>query len=590
LTKIEVLTKITAIIPTYNEESNIKRALDSVGFADEIIVIDSFSTDDTVSIVKKTSATLLQREFDNFSNQKNFAISKASNDWIFLLDADEIAPKELQDEVLKIASSKESFSAYYIYRNYFFKKTRIRFSGWRRDKVIRLFKKDECRYEGKVHEQIETKGKIGFLSNKINHFSYHSYNRYKSKLKKYGRLQAEELMIQGKIITPYHLILKPFIRFFIQFIIQFGFLDGYRGFVISWLHAFGVWRRYIEVLNLKYSKKEKINSIENFDTLKKEKEVSIIIVNYKSWKHLELCLEALAKIKEDKFSFEVLIVDNKSDDGKLKEFSTRYAEFKFIENSGNNGFANGCNTGALNSVGENLLFLNPDAIASQKAISLMLQKLKANLNFGIVSCNQINDSGFYEDSDRIFPELFTLFGFTRALYRNFARKTKEDEQLVFPNWVSGSVVFISREWFQKINGWNEDYWMYYEDVDLSKKVRDAGGEVALVKDAEIIHNHGGASRINIKTASITKTEVLISKHVYISNHFSGLKQFIMLTLVVLSNVITKTILAILGIVFFFIPKLKLNLYLFLEMMKYYYHSLRKGSWLSSRSMNLPFKD
>ena len=82
------MTKITAIIPTYNEESNIQRALDSVDFADEIIVIDSFSIDRTIEIVESSNAILLQRTFDDFSNQKNFAISKASNDWVFLLDGD----------------------------------------------------------------------------------------------------------------------------------------------------------------------------------------------------------------------------------------------------------------------------------------------------------------------------------------------------------------------------------------------------------------------------------------------------------------------------------------------------------------------
>lgn len=592
MTKNEGLTKITAIIPTFNEESNIEKALESVQFADEVIVIDSYSTDRTVEIVEKSNAKLIQREFDNFSNQKNYAISKATNDWIFLLDADEVASEALQVEVLETVKLKENFSAYYIYRNFYFKDKRLKFSGWKRDKVIRLFKKEESKYLGKVHEQIETTGKVGFLSNKIDHYSYQNYSRYTSKLKKYGRLQAEEILVEGKIITPYHIIFKPFIRFFIQFFIQFGFLDGYRGFVISWVHAYGVWRRYIEVLKLKFTKRGVTNPINKIDEVTITKDISIVIVNYKSWKHLSECLDSLSLIDETDFTFEVIVVDNNSNDGKLEEYSKQYSQFKFIENSGNNGFANGCNQGALNAFGDYFLFLNPDAIASKEAISAMYKELKENANYGIVSCNQLNNHGSYEDSNRIFPDLMTLFGLTRAIFRAFVKKSKSNEKhkLIFPNWVSGSVVFISRSWFQKIQGWNEDYWMYYEDVDLSKKVRNYGGEVVLVKDAEIIHNHGGASRINIKTASITKTEVLISKHVYIYNHFKGFKRFLMLLLVVVNNIIVKFILAILGLLFFFIPKLKLNLYLFSEMIAYYYHSLKKGTWLSSRSMNLPFKE
>ena len=507
------MTKITAIIPTFNEESNIQRALESVSFADEIIVVDSFSTDRTVAIVKESNAILLQRKFDDFSNQKNFAIEKSSNEWFFLLDADERIPNNLKTEIQEAITTVNSFNAYYVYRNFFFKNKKLSYSGWRRDKVIRLFKKDSCKYEGKVHEKISTKGEVGFLKGKLNHYSYKNYNQYKKKLKNYAKLQAQELLEKGLFVTPYHLFLKPIIRFFIQFIIQFGFLDGVKGLVISWVHAFGVWRRYLEVLNLKYRKVKIIKSpIENFDANNADKEVSIIIVNYKSWKHLKNCLDAITHFKQDNFSFEVVVVDNKSEDGKLKEFSEKYSQFKFVENSGNNGFANGCNLGAIQSVGKNMLFLNPDTIANENVIDEMITCLNANENYGIVSCNQLNNNGSFENIDRIFPGILTLFGITRAFYRLLAKETKQDEERIFPDWVSGSVVFISRKWFQKINGWNEDYWMYSEDVDLSKKVRDANGEIVLLKNVNIIHNHGGASRINIGTSKITKSEVLISKN------------------------------------------------------------------------------
>lgn len=584
--------KITAIIPTYNEESDIQRALDSVKFADEIIVIDSYSIDKTVEIVKKSSAILLQREFDNFSNQKNFAIDKASNDWIFLLDADETVPERLKIEIVDTINSATKYDAFFIYRSYFFKDKRLKYSGWQRDKVIRLFKKATCKYKGKVHEEITTDGKISFLKEKLDHYSYKNYNRYKNKLRKYAKLQAEELLIKGKIITPYHLFVKPFVRFFIQYIIQLGFVDGKNGFIISWLHAFGVWRRYVEVLNLKYnsSSRSKKNPIQKFEVTTSEEDISIIIVNYKSWKHLSDCLDALKNFKKNKFSFEVIVVDNFSNDGLLNEFLKKYSEFTFIENSGNNGFANGCNLGALNSVGNHLLFLNPDTIADEKTIYFMLKKASSNPEYGIVSCNQVNSNGSSEKIDRLFPSPLTLFGLLRVFFRSFSKNTKENKKLIFPDWVSGSVILISRKWFQKVNGWDEDYWMYYEDVDLSKKVRGEGGEVVLLKNKSIIHNHGGSSRINLKTAAITKTEVLISKHVYIHNHFNGALKFVMFFGLIFVNIIFKFILALIGIIFFFIPKLKLNLYLFIEMVKYYYHTLKKGSWLSSRSMNLPFKN
>lgn len=319
-------------------------------------------------------------------------------------------------------------------------------------------------------------------------------------------------------------------------------------------------------------------------------DISIVIVNYKSWKHLKNCLESLESINNTLFSFEVIVVDNCSEDEQLIEFVQAFPNVHFKVNSGNNGFANGCNFGAQNAQGEYLLFLNPDTIANQKALEQMFEFAKKNPSVGIISCRQKKPNGNFEKDMRFFPSFFTLFGWLRALHelfnrRKFEAKKESNEKVLYPDWVSGSLVFISRNWFDAINGWNEDYWMYFEDVDLSKKVRVANGKVALLKDADIVHNHGGASRINFKTMSLTKTEVLISKHVYIKNHFQGLEYFLSQLLLIFSNLIGKLILSFLGIFLFFIPKMRLEQYIFARIFKYYIRSLTKGTWLSSRSLN-----
>jgi len=319
-------------------------------------------------------------------------------------------------------------------------------------------------------------------------------------------------------------------------------------------------------------------------------DVSIIIVNYKSWRHLKNCLEALSIIEPNAFSFEIIVVDNFSNDEKLDTFSVEFPDVDFKVNTGNNGFANGCNFGAKHAAGEYLFFLNPDTIANENAILKLLEFAKLNHTVGIVSCHQKNNNGSYEKTERLFPSLFTLFGLTRAVYKKLnqqkiRKQYHKDMSVIYPDWVSGSVVFISRKWFDQIQGWNEDYWMYYEDVDICRRIQEANGKIALLQDVEIIHNHGGASRINVKTASITKTEVLISKHVYIKNHFKGIDRFLSQLLVVLSNIIFKTVLAIFGLIFFFIPKLRLILNIYIKLMKYYINALFKGSWLSKRSLN-----
>ncbi len=318
---------------------------------------------------------------------------------------------------------------------------------------------------------------------------------------------------------------------------------------------------------------------------KVRKDISIVIVNYRSWKHLENCLDSLSFTSES-FSHEVIVVDNQSNDGILDNFKQRFDWVRFAENSGNNGFANGCNFGASLANGNYLMFLNPDTIANSEAVSKIWQYAKQHPTSGIVSCKQRRPNGTYEKSYRKFLTLFTLFGFLRAIAKLFSNNNPlRENNILFTEWVSGSLVLMSKDWFDTIQGWNEDYWMYFEDMDLSKRVHDSNGKVTVLEDVEIIHNHGGSSRINFKTASFTKTESQISKHVYIVNHFKGLEKFLSLTVLVIYNIFIKFIFAIFGLIFFFIPKMRLNVYLWAKIVRYYFRSLIKRTWLSPNSMN-----
>lgn len=323
-----------------------------------------------------------------------------------------------------------------------------------------------------------------------------------------------------------------------------------------------------------------------------EKLISVVIVNYKSWKDLNLCLSSLQQVFNTGFAIEVIVVDNDELSSQRTEFSKKFADFSFVANSGNNGFANGCNFGAQLAKGNYLLFLNPDTEISEKALESMRATLEANTDFGIVSCVQKNKADRKEKEMRFFPRLATLFGTFRTFYKLFTKKTLEakyhpSKKIVFPDWVSGSLVMITKEWFERVKGWNEDYWMYFEDVDLSKKVSDHGGKVALLRDVSIVHNHGGASRINVSTSSITKSQVLISKHVYVRNNFNGLKRFWIQTLLVLYVLIIKLSLALVGGLLFFVPSLRVNFLVYLAMLRYYKRSLEYRTWFSIRSMRHP---
>lgn len=319
--------------------------------------------------------------------------------------------------------------------------------------------------------------------------------------------------------------------------------------------------------------------------------ISIIIVNYKSWQHLERCLNAIRNIDTENFVLEVIIIDNSLDTNKLTEFKSNYLDFNFYLNSGNNGFSNGCNLGAKKATGSYYLFLNPDTIITKEPILEMFSVISKAPNLGAVSCLQKNNDGTFEKSIRFFPKISTLFGFFRAIFKYSLNKSvKKEKNIIYPDWLSGAVIFISKKWFEKVNGWNGDYWMYFEDVDLSKKIRNKNGEVGLLTNTHIIHNHGGSSRINLKTAGITKLEVIVSKHVYIFNHFKGFNYFFLQTLVVINTIISKIILGLLGLFLFFIPKLNLQFILLKKVMYYYFSAIKNKTWLSEKSQNFKKKD
>ncbi len=319
-------------------------------------------------------------------------------------------------------------------------------------------------------------------------------------------------------------------------------------------------------------------------------EISVIIVNYRSWNVLRNCLASLAEISQR--HLEIIVVDNHSDDGKLKRFSEEFKQVKFIENTGNNGYAHGCNLGAERASGAYLLFLNPDTVVTELALSNMLNAAKERSDLGIISCLQKRDDGSLENNNKVFLQLSTMFGLYRAVAKTFRGKAdnitlNNGEKAMSRDWVSGSIVFISREWFKRVGGWNEDYWMYFEDMDLCKRVENSGGKVVILDNTFISHLHGGASRINEKTSVQTRTEVLISKHVYIENNFAEGCRWPAHSLLFAVNFIEKLIVAIVGVPLYFVPKMRVRVKLFFSVLAYYGHVITSGIWLSVKSVNYP---
>lgn len=241
-------TKISAVIITLNEQKALPAFLESLWFAHEIIVLDSYSTDNTVAVAKENKKVkVFERTFDDFSSQKNAAISKASHDWIVFFDPDEKITKQLSQEIINTLKDPKAI-AYYVKREFYFMGKKIKFSGLQNDHVIRLFNKNYCSYnQNLVHEVMQANGRTATLKNKLPHYSYSSFDNYTAKMHHYSALKAK--MLYNKAVQPkvYHFFFRPWWRFVNQYFFKLGILDGKRGFILAYVSAFSVFKRYVNL-------------------------------------------------------------------------------------------------------------------------------------------------------------------------------------------------------------------------------------------------------------------------------------------------------------------------------------------------------
>lgn len=245
--------KISAVVIAFNEIGYIEKCIESVEFADEIIVVDSYSTDGTYQYLQAhPKVSVLQHPFANFTSQKSFALEQATNDWVLFLDADEVVSTKLKSEITTTVESNTDFSAFWFYRKFMFKNEVLRYSGWQTDKNYRLFRKSKAKFSDRkiVHETLEVNGKSGIFKEKLTHYCYKNHEDYKSKMLKYGKLKAKEDFFTEKSFNYFSLVLKPLWKFFNHYFLRLGILDGRKGITISYLNALSDLERYRELKRL----------------------------------------------------------------------------------------------------------------------------------------------------------------------------------------------------------------------------------------------------------------------------------------------------------------------------------------------------
>jgi glycosyltransferase involved in cell wall biosynthesis len=245
------MPEISAIIITFNEEKNISRCLSSLDWADEIVVVDSGSTDDTKKIASEFTPKVLDIKWEGFGKAKDSATDKASHQWILSVDADEVITEDLKEEIQRAIRSEEALNGYYIPRKSSFLGRWIKHGGWYPDYVLRLFEKEKAKFSHSlVHEKVEAKGKIGYLKNPIIHDTDPDFEHYLEKLNRYTSLAAEELFRNGRRARLLDLIFRPSAVFLKMYFAKKGFLDGLSGFILAISSAFHVFSKYVKLWHL----------------------------------------------------------------------------------------------------------------------------------------------------------------------------------------------------------------------------------------------------------------------------------------------------------------------------------------------------
>jgi glycosyltransferase involved in cell wall biosynthesis len=232
--------QISAVIITYNEEKRLEPALKSLaGIADEIIIVDRYSDDDTVKLARKYTDRVFQRKWTNFSDQKNFANAKAKFPWILSLDADERLSPKLREEITSLKGGEPDCSGFSMPRQVFYLSRWIRHTVWYPDRKIRIFRKDKARWEGEyVHEDLVIDGHVEKLSGPLYHFTYRNIADHLRRINTFSDLGAQKLYAKNKKCHWYNLAFLPFFRFVKSYFLKAGFLDGFAGFVISLLDGY----------------------------------------------------------------------------------------------------------------------------------------------------------------------------------------------------------------------------------------------------------------------------------------------------------------------------------------------------------------
>ena len=232
------MPRLSVIIIALNQEDNIVPCLETVRWADDIVIVDSGSEDRTLERARDFTDRIFTISWPGFGAAKNYALNQARGDWIFSLDTDERVSEALREEILAAVRTDGKFAGYKVPRKNYFGGRWVKRLGWYPDYTLRLFQKGNGRFrERAVHEEVLVNGPVGFLQHPLDHYSYDSVSDYLARQDRYARLAAQEMLREGRRPRAGELFWRPFSHFFKLYVLRLGFLEGRLGYTLALLSS-----------------------------------------------------------------------------------------------------------------------------------------------------------------------------------------------------------------------------------------------------------------------------------------------------------------------------------------------------------------
>jgi GT2 family glycosyltransferase len=485
--------KISAVVITYNEEKNIARCIDSLlSVADEIIVIDSWSTDATKSICEGRGVRFIQNTFIGYIQQKNFAVQFVSYDYILSIDADEYLSDELKTSILT-EKQDGKFRAYTMNRLSSYKGQWIWHTDWYPDYKLRLWHREYGEWGGpspheKVVFRVQNK-EIRHLKGNILHTAYGNSEDLLNKANQYSTLFAKSNKIK---VGSGHLkiVYKSIFTFFRNYIIRRGFLSGLSGLQISFSNSVYTF--------FKYAKLHELNRTLPFFDDKMEQPpsgISVVIPNYNGINLFPNTLPPLVQVlKETNLPFEIIISDDCSTDSSVAYLNTNYPEIKVVKSTTNKGFSGACNAGIKEACFDLVFLLNSDIILTTGYFTHLFKYFQHENTFGVMGRIVGWDNDKIQDAARL-PDFQGLKVKTSI---NYLLDPMQEESL-YTFYLSGANALVNRKKLLTLGGLDELFSPFYiEDCDLSIRAWKLGWRCYYEHKAICRHRTSSTVKVNSK--------------------------------------------------------------------------------------------